>query len=124
MNNILKLYFSSKGRINRSTYAVTYFSAMIVFTVLYRIFLESPFIANIVIMPLLTILFFNLSVQRFHDVDRSGWYTLLFFAPFVNFVAFLYLLFKKGTTGSNRFGPSPSSSKAKNNDDIVFDQVS
>ena len=121
--NILKLYLSHKGRIPRLVYTVAYFSAVIVSGVLYRMFIQSPFIANIVVMPALMIVLLNLSVKRFHDINKSGWYVLLFFLPVVNFLTFLYLLFKKGTEDANPFGPSPSSKKGENTDDIIFDQV-
>ena len=123
MSSIFKLFLSHKGRINRSTYATAYFSALACAVVLYKVFLQSPFITNIVIAPALMIILFNLSIKRFHDVGRSGWYSLLFFAPVVNFIAFLYLLFKKGTKGPNQFGPSPLKAD-KNKDDIIFEHAS
>ena len=49
---------------------------------------------------------FAAAVRRLHDGDKSGWFLLLSFIPFVNFY-FLYLLIKQGTLGPNRFGPSP-----------------
>ena len=113
--NILQLYLSRKGRVNRAEYAIAYFAALAVFAVLYRIFIQSPFLTNVVIMPLLGILCFILAIKRFHDVDRSGWHSLLLFIPVVGFLVCLYLLFKKGTTGPNRFGP-PSSWKKNTND--------
>ena len=122
--NILQLCLSAKGRVNRTTYAVAYFSVLVLSAVLYKIFLQSPFLTNVVIMPLLGILLFLLSIKRFHDADRSGWYSLLFFIPVVNFLAFLYLLFKPGTEGSNRFGPPPSSKKDKDTDDFIFEHAS
>ena len=39
-------------------------------------------------------------VRRMHDIDRSGWWVLL---PLVNLVFVLM----EGTSGENRFGPSP-----------------
>ena len=126
MSNILKLFLSHKGRINRPTYAAAYFSALVCSVVLYKIFLESTFITNIIIAPALMIMLFHLSIKRFHDVGRSGWYSLLFCVPFVNFLTFLYLLFKKGTKDPNRLGPPPSSKafKDKDEDDIVFEHAS
>ncbi len=58
------------------------------------------YIALIVISILLTI-------QRCHDLDKSGWWTLLLFVPF----AIFYFYFFPGTKGSNRFGlmPPPNS---------------
>ncbi|WP_295449325.1 DUF805 domain-containing protein [uncultured Thiodictyon sp.] len=46
-----------------------------------------------------------LTVRRFHDIDASGWWCLLFIVPLANLVAFLVLLFKRGDDAANRFGP-------------------
>ena len=48
-----------------------------------------------------------LMVGRLHDLNRSGWFSLLIFIPLINCVLFLILLFCRGTKGSNRFGPDP-----------------
>ncbi len=48
----------------------------------------------------LTVMFL---IQRSHDMDLSGWFSILAFIPFVG----LYWLFKGGTPGPNRFGPPP-----------------
>ncbi len=45
--------------------------------------------------------------RRLNDLDKSGWLLLLFIVPIVNFLLGLYLLFARGTDGSNRFGPAP-----------------
>lgn len=42
-----------------------------------------------------------LLVQRSHDMDLVGWWSLLAFIPLVGF----YWLLKGGTPGRNRFGP-------------------
>jgi len=49
-----------------------------------------------------TILF---AIRRLHDFDASGWWSLLFIVPVVNFVFILVLLLKGGTAGTNRFAP-------------------
>jgi uncharacterized membrane protein YhaH (DUF805 family) len=49
-----------------------------------------------------TIIFF---IRRLHDIDLSGWWTLLMLVPLVNFFFGLYALIKPGTPGANRFGP-------------------
>lgn len=44
-------------------------------------------------------------VKRFHDMDRSGWWTLLIILPFVGMlVSLIWLGFFKGTDSDNRFG--------------------
>jgi uncharacterized membrane protein YhaH (DUF805 family) len=45
-----------------------------------------------------------LSVRRLHDIDRTGWWVLIAFTLIGIFVL-LYWACKKGTPGSNRFGP-------------------
>lgn len=47
------------------------------------------------------------SVQRLHDVDKSGWWLLLSLVPLVNIVLLVYLYVAPGTRGPNRFGPDP-----------------
>ena len=46
-------------------------------------------------------------IRRLHDLNRSGWFTLAFFIPFVNFIIALMLLFMPGTKGANNYGPPP-----------------
>jgi uncharacterized membrane protein YhaH (DUF805 family) len=44
-------------------------------------------------------------VRRFHDLDLSGWYFLLLLVPLINFLTFLYLVFKSGKeVGGTRWG--------------------
>ncbi|MCR5177136.1 MAG: DUF805 domain-containing protein [Anaerovibrio sp.] len=57
-------------------------------------------------LPLIVLSFFN-SIKRAHDLDKSGWLTLLFFIPFVNIAIALYFLFAKGTYGPNKYGDDP-----------------
>jgi uncharacterized membrane protein YhaH (DUF805 family) len=46
----------------------------------------------------------SLGVRRLHDFDKSGWWYLLAFIPFVNAVFGLILLFAPGTPGANQHG--------------------
>ena len=45
--------------------------------------------------------------RRLNDLNRSGWWFLLFIVPIVNLLMTIYLLFFPGTDGSNNFGPAP-----------------
>lgn len=47
---------------------------------------------------------FTLAVRRIHDFDTSGWLSLLFLIPIVNFIFGLILWIIPGTDGANRFG--------------------
>ena len=45
-----------------------------------------------------------ISIRRLHDLNRSGWLTLLFLLPLVNIFMGLYLLLGAGTKGINTYG--------------------
>lgn len=46
-------------------------------------------------------------VRRFHDQDKSGWFVLLTFIPYIGGTITLVFMCIEGTRGSNRFGPDP-----------------
>lgn len=48
-----------------------------------------------------------LSMRRFHDLNKPGWWALASVVPLVNVIAELYLLFAKGTAGENQYGTDP-----------------
>lgn len=45
------------------------------------------------------------AVRRLHDSDKSGWWLLLTFLPYIGGIAVLILLALPSTAGINRFGP-------------------
>ena len=48
------------------------------------------------------------SVKRWHDRDKSGWWVLIGFIPVIGFIWILVENgFLGGTEGENRFGPRP-----------------
>lgn len=46
-------------------------------------------------------------VRRFHDQDKSGWFALLAFIPYVGGIIVLVFMCLEGTKGPNRFGADP-----------------
>lgn len=48
------------------------------------------------------------SRRRLNDLNRSGWWFLLFFIPVVNLLLAIYLVFFPGSRGPNRFGSAPA----------------
>lgn len=46
-------------------------------------------------------------VRRFHDQDKSGWFALLSFIPYVGGLIVLVFMCLDGTRAPNRFGPDP-----------------
>ena len=84
------------------------------------------FIANIVISLLTVVLgdalggilslvftlgiiipYIAIAIRRWHDLDKSGWWTLTLFIPLINIIMLLVFFTKKGTDGSNQYGPDP-----------------
>ena len=49
-------------------------------------------------------------VRRFHDQDKSGWFVLLNFIPYVGWLVVLVFMCLEGTRGPNRYGPDPKAS--------------
>jgi uncharacterized membrane protein YhaH (DUF805 family) len=47
------------------------------------------------------------TVRRFHDLDRSGWWYFLGLVPIVGGIIILIWLCSPGTAGPNRYGPDP-----------------
>lgn len=45
--------------------------------------------------------------RRLNDLNRSGWFVLLFIIPLVNLLLVIYMVFFAGTDGDNNYGPQP-----------------
>lgn len=50
------------------------------------------------------------TVRRFHDVNKSGWWILIVFT-IIGIIPSIYWMCKKGDECDNRFGPPPSVSQ-------------
>ena len=60
-------------------------------------------LALMLVSLIITLIFF---IRRLHDINMSGWWSILAFIPLVNIIFGIYVLVKKGTEGSNNFGPT------------------
>ncbi|MFL0356036.1 DUF805 domain-containing protein [Erythrobacter sp. GH1-10] len=47
------------------------------------------------------------TVRRFHDQDKSGWFILLQFIPYVGGLIVFVFMCLDGTRGPNQYGPDP-----------------
>ncbi len=84
------------GRFNRREYAITSFILLIL---LLFVFLGDLVLAEDSMYffgMILYLIWVVASIRRFHDIDLSGWYVLLFLVPFVNILTWIYLFLKKG----------------------------
>ena len=113
MSNLnFKLY---KGRVSRSHF---FLSTLFVGILLGVIGSSKPSIEASVTSLLITVVwilamtflfYLQLSFwsKRFHDVNKSGWWSLLYFVPVVNVVIYIILIFYKGDVKKNKYGPIP-----------------
>ncbi len=49
----------------------------------------------------------GVAIRRLHDVNRSGWWLLIAFIPFLGALVLLLFMVTDSSPGSNRFGENP-----------------
>ena len=111
--SLLSRLFLFKGRAKRTEY---WLIPLCSFTLLLPLFFmdktneTSVKIISSYLNYATTIIFWlilSVTARRLHDMNHSGWYSLLIFVPFINFVVPIYLGFFKGKDVENKYGPSP-----------------
>jgi len=108
-------FFSPGSRINRLRYWAHSALMMIPFYVVLGIgaFLAlkvSTIFWGIVVVAYIALIVFSfiLIIQRLHDLDKSGWLSLLILVPLANLYLLVLLIFFKGTPERNTYGlPTP-----------------
>lgn len=132
--NILQLYFDNwinmfalKGRASRSEFIAFWSVAILLFPIFvpYAVFSAQLSYAVIIASALLIAALFTLSIRRFHDMNRSGfWGGFLFVAVFgilstlatlpqftiiyiFSIFGYFVLSLISGTKGSNKYGEQP-----------------
>ena len=50
---------------------------------------------------------FALGARRLHDIDRSGWWQLLWLVLVIGWIVLISWAIKKGDDGQNKYGPAP-----------------
>ena len=126
------VWFASNGRINRKVYWQKGFLLMFLFQIVFQsIAMAIDFglvtvlgpesigrfvVAVIIGLPFLVFMLwvsFAVTVKRFHDRGRTAWFLLIVLIPFIGFIWLaVELMFLKGTSGENRFGPDPLTANA------------
>ena len=118
------LLFSVQGRINRQKFILTYLVVTVGFAVAIAMVAgifggalqnasdPSEAVPLLILFVLLYIpmiwIGVALSVKRWHDRDKSGWWVFIALIPIVGPIwAIVETLFLKGTEGPNRYGPDP-----------------
>ena len=109
-----KGYATLSGRSSRSEFwywTLYYFLGLAAIVVAGTLTNEGLVLTGYVVFSLLNFVpSIAVTVRRLHDIDRSGWWYLLIFVPFVGpFAGILLIVWftSRGTAGENRFGPDP-----------------
>jgi uncharacterized membrane protein YhaH (DUF805 family) len=106
------LLFQFDGRINRAKFwagvgalLVGYFVIAILFSAI-----DSGAVRGILGILYLAFIWPSLaiSIKRWHDRDKSGWWVLIGFIPLIGWLwALIETGFLEGTKGPNQYGPDP-----------------
>ena len=109
---IIKKYAKFEGRANRTQYWYFVLTQFLAFFIL-ELLCVIPFV-NIIAFLALLVLGLGLivpgiavSVRRLHDTNKSGWWLLLCFVPFVGSIVILVFMCLEGTKGANKYGDEP-----------------
>lgn len=108
---VLSKYAIFNGRARRSEYWYFALISTIITVILMMIgnAIKFPLLNSIysfaVMLPSIAV-----GVRRMHDIDKSGWFFLI---PIYN----IFLLFRKGTIGENKYGEDPKGGVAFGADD-------
>ena len=108
---LLNKYAAFSVRASRSEY--WYFFLFIVLLAIVTSIIDAAIFPGNELMPtysifsLLTIIpSISAAARRLHDVDRSGWWQLLYFT-IIGSLLVLYWLIKKSDSGNNKHGTNP-----------------
>jgi uncharacterized membrane protein YhaH (DUF805 family) len=107
--SLFTAFFGFDGRIGRTEY-VTVLAASIVALLVGFVgataFSDKEAGQAVLVVVALTSTWVKLaaSCKRFHDLNRSGLYCLLYVVPIINVMVFFYLIFGRGDSGDNDYG--------------------
>ena len=106
VSTCLKKYFVFEGRASRSEY--WWFQLIVSPSYFISTILENEiayFFLGITLFTLIPAI--SAGVRRLHDTNRSGFFLLISFIPFIGGLVLLFFLIPQGTKGKNRFGSDP-----------------
>jgi uncharacterized membrane protein YhaH (DUF805 family) len=108
----LRMFLDPRGRIGRRDFWLYGVAAMAGLTLLLQALLgiagmdedlREPIVNLLLLWPVLAV-----SIKRWHDRDKSGWWVLIVLVPVIGWLwALVVNGFLRGTPGPNRFGADP-----------------
>ena len=114
---IKEMFFTVQGRLNRKPFLlrglVLGILSLILSSVMGGLAETSSTVLHLVSLLMLPLILvcaagsLTLIIRRWHDLGKSGWFTLLLLIPLLNFLVMLYLGFVRGTAGPTAYGEDP-----------------
>ncbi len=104
-------FFSIKGRLRRRGYVIRAILISIPAEIINVASKNSQESGLLIFVVLIMLVRWTLTaiqaIKRLHDINMSGWYWLIFLIPIANLIFALYVIFKDGTPGPNKYGEDP-----------------
>ena len=73
--------------------------------------LEMIPVIGLIVAILLLVLGFGLTIRRLHDINVTGWASIVLIIPFVGILFVIYLCWKKGDVATNTYGAVPEKNR-------------
>ena len=108
-NLIKETYFNHTGRFSRKQFIIA--EVLLILSTFFFI----PFFrllcvfgrlqGVLIIIWLLSIIYAHsvIAIKRLHDIDLSGWFSILVYIPYLGVLFYIYLILKKGDNQKNQF---------------------
>jgi len=114
----MQLFFGFRGRLSRRQFWLYGVLALLGLAVLGQGLLGIARVrahtADLIVNLLLVWPALAVSVKRWHDRDKSGWWVLVNLVPVIGWIwALIDNGFRRGTAGPNRFGEDPLSAETR-----------
>lgn len=90
-----------QGRISKRNYAIIFVLAALMN---YLYLHTSSVLFKTVAWMLLFIFGVGVGIRRFHDIGRSGFWSILLYIPIIGLLIGLFMCYKKGNEGPNKYG--------------------
>ena len=117
--DVLQRYADFSGRSTRKEYWTFYGINLAIAVAMLMVFFSSA--SSIAVYGVFSLMYVfgvitfvagtSLITRRLHDTGRSGWWQLLYLAPFVGVVVVTAFCLLESEPGENRYGPNPLESE-------------
>ena len=114
----IHFFLSPKGRIKRAPFLLGEFLIVFSWFVLVnedKMSDSATYLNFLIVVFVLAIVWIHwvLTIKRLHDVNLSGWFSVINSVPIINLLFILFLSFK-GSVEPNKYGENISAEKQKN----------